>query len=80
MTPVRSPLPDTGSAFPSTRRRFLQVSGIGLGAAALGLGASACGTAPALQHVSVRTLTADPRVAPGRGAQQLRSFERSSAA
>ena len=47
MTPVpaSSPSHPAGAAFGTTRRRFLQVSGLGLGAAALGLGATACGTA-----------------------------------
>ena len=43
--PASSPSHRTGSPFSSTRRRFLQVTGVGLGAAALGLGATACGTA-----------------------------------
>jgi len=43
MTPAPSARP--GSAFRPTRRRFLQITGLGLGAAAVGLGATACGTA-----------------------------------
>ena len=43
--PVSSASQRTGSPFSSTRRRFLQITGLGLGAAALGVGVTACGTA-----------------------------------
>ncbi len=37
--------PTSGSAFETSRRRFMTLAGLGLGAAAVGVGAAGCGTA-----------------------------------